>query len=85
MKKISLKKYKKLSSRYRYLQKKYKADKDPCQTTAYTDAYQVLECRNKLNKKTLTSGCAQGTSFGDILENFEEVTLPETKVKTSWL
>ena len=39
----------------------------------------------KLSKKVKTSGCAQGTSFGDILANFEEVTLPETKVKTSWL
>lgn len=39
----------------------------------------------KLSKKVKTSGCAQGTSFGDILENFEEVKLPETKVKTSWL
>ena len=26
----------------------------------------------KLKKKTLTSGCAQGTVFGDIMENFEK-------------
>ena len=30
----------------------------------------------KLQKKTLTSGCAQGTAFGDIMESFEEIKLP---------
>ena len=39
----------------------------------------------KLSKKIRTSGCAQGTSFGDIMENFDCIKLPETKVKTSWL
>ena len=40
----------------------------------------------KLKKKTLTSGCAQGTVFGDVLEKFEDVKLPTNAlVKTSWL
>ena len=40
----------------------------------------------KLRKKTLTSGCAQGTAFGDLMEDFEEVRLPEAAViRTSWL
>ena len=40
----------------------------------------------KLKKKTLTSGCAQGTVFGDLMEKFEEVRLPEDAIlKTSWL
>ena len=30
----------------------------------------------KLKKKTLTSGCAQGTAFGDLMENFDDVELP---------
>jgi len=29
----------------------------------------------KLKKKTLTSGCAQGTVFGDVMESIENVTL----------
>ena len=29
----------------------------------------------KLRKKTLTSGCAQGTVFGDLMERFEEIEL----------
>ena len=30
---------------------------------------------DKLRKKTLTSGCAQGTVFGDLMEKFDEVRL----------
>ena len=39
-----------------------------------------------LRKKTLTSGCAQGTVFGDLMERFETIRLaPEATLKTSWL
>jgi FdhD protein len=41
---------------------------------------------DKLKKKTLTSGCAQGTVFGDLMEKFEEVRLDSNAVlHTSWL
>ncbi len=41
---------------------------------------------DKLKKKTLTSGCAQGTAFGDLMERFDTVQLPRDAVlKTSWL
>jgi FdhD protein len=40
----------------------------------------------KLQKKIRTSGCAQGTIFGDIMESFKSVKLPADAVlKTSWL
>ena len=40
----------------------------------------------KLRKKTLTSGCAQGTVFGDLMEHIEGIELPKNAVvKTSWL
>ena len=43
-------------------------------------------CAEKLKKKTLTSGCAQGTAFGDLLERFETITLdPDAILRTSWL
>ncbi|MFY7781772.1 MAG: formate dehydrogenase accessory sulfurtransferase FdhD [Tagaea sp.] len=46
----------------------------------------VTDYEEKLKKKTLTSGCAQGTAFGDLMERFETVTLPtDAKLKTSWL
>jgi len=41
---------------------------------------------DKLRKKTLTSGCAQGTVFGDVMEKFETITLSEdAEIRTSWL
>jgi FdhD protein len=41
---------------------------------------------DKLRKKTQTSGCAQGTVFGDLMEEFDQVRLdPDVRVKTSWL
>ena len=41
---------------------------------------------NKLQKKTQTSGCAQGTVFGDVMESFETIRLaPEAIIRTSWL
>lgn len=40
----------------------------------------------KLKKKVRTSGCAQGTTFGDLMEHFDEVDLPkDVIIKTSWL
>ena len=41
---------------------------------------------DKLKKKTLTSGCAQGTVFGDVMEKFVDAVLPKgTIIKASWL
>ena len=40
----------------------------------------------KLRKKTLTSGCAQGTAFGDVMEKFATRNLdPAARLKTSWI
>ncbi len=39
----------------------------------------------KLKKKVQTSGCAQGTVFGDLMEALETITLPKTELRTSWL
>jgi FdhD protein len=39
----------------------------------------------KLRKKVQTSGCAQGTVFGDLMEALENVTLPAAELRTSWL
>jgi FdhD protein len=39
----------------------------------------------KLRKKVQTSGCAQGTVFGDLMEALETVTLPAAELRTSWL
>ncbi|MCT4557530.1 MAG: formate dehydrogenase accessory sulfurtransferase FdhD [Pelagimonas sp.] len=39
----------------------------------------------KTQKKTRTSGCAVGTVFGDMMEGLDQVDLPATRVRTSWL
>ena len=39
----------------------------------------------KLKKRTLTSGCAQGTAFGDLMEALDEIKLPVASLHTSWL
>jgi FdhD protein len=39
----------------------------------------------KLKKKVQTSGCAQGTVFGDLMEALENVSLPKCELRTSWL
>jgi FdhD protein len=59
----------------------------------YDDDLQVVVVRTergtnfeqKLKKKTLTSGCAQGTAFGDLMEAVEDVALPQAELRTSWL
>ena len=41
---------------------------------------------DKLRKKTQTSGCAQGTVFGDLMEEFDRIELDKAaRLKTSWL
>jgi FdhD protein len=41
---------------------------------------------DKLKRKIQTSGCAQGTVFGDLMEEFDRVTLNRhARIKTSWL
>ena len=47
---------------------------------------QETDFEDKLRKKTLTSGCAQGTVFGDLMEKFEDIHLPvDAEIRTSWL
>ena len=45
----------------------------------------ATDYEQKLKKKVQTSGCAQGTVFGDLMEALENVTLPKTEFRTSWL
>lgn len=45
----------------------------------------ATDYEQKLKKKVQTSGCAQGTIFGDLMEALEGVTLPRTELRTSWL
>ncbi|MEO1223120.1 MAG: formate dehydrogenase accessory sulfurtransferase FdhD [Pseudomonadota bacterium] len=69
-------------------------DDDEILGVEYDDDIEVVVVRTarqtdfeeKLRKKTTTSGCAQGTVFGDIMESFDETVLPaDARLQTSWI
>jgi FdhD protein len=61
-------------------------DFDPEIDTVVVRTRTATNFEEKLKKKTLTSGCAQGTVFGDLMEKFDEIDLPKDAVlRTSWL
>jgi len=39
----------------------------------------------KMKKKVQTSGCGQGTVFGDLMDVIENAKLPKSELRTSWL
>ena len=46
----------------------------------------TTDYEDKLAKKVLTSGCAQGTLFGDVMEKFDSIVLdPAARLRTSWM
>ncbi|MBV8747069.1 MAG: formate dehydrogenase accessory sulfurtransferase FdhD [Xanthobacteraceae bacterium] len=45
----------------------------------------ATDYEQKLKKKVQTSGCAQGTVFGDLMDVIEHARLPDTELRTSWL
>src|SRR5215470_5024262 len=45
----------------------------------------VTDYEQKLKKKVQTSGCAQGTVFGDLMDVIEQARLPDVELRTSWL
>ncbi|SDU04938.1 formate dehydrogenase accessory sulfurtransferase FdhD [Stappia sp. ES.058] len=46
----------------------------------------ATDYEEKMKKKVRTSGCAQGTVFGDVMDRFDEIELdPEARIHTSWL
>jgi len=66
---------------------------DEIEKVEYDDDLEVVIVRTarktnyeeKMRKKTRTSGCAVGTVFGDMMEGLEGITLPASRVHTSWL
>jgi FdhD protein len=59
---------------------------DPEIDTVVVRTRRQTDFEAKLKRKTLTSGCAQGTVFGDLMEKFDDIKLPADAIlKTSWL
>jgi FdhD protein len=46
----------------------------------------ATDYEEKMQKRVRTSGCAQGTVFGDMMAGFDDVALsPQAELRTSWL
>lgn len=67
---------------------------NPITTVDYDEDLEVVVVRTekptdfeeKLKKKIRTSGCAQGTVFGDLMDEFDDISLaPTSTIKTSWM
>jgi FdhD protein len=59
---------------------------DPELETVVVRTSQPTDFEEKLKKKVRTSGCAQGTVFGDLMEVIDGVKLSQTaRLRTSWL
>ena len=52
-------------------------------SVAVTTHQSVENIEKKLNKRTITTGCGQGTVFGELMDNIEKICLPETHIKQS--
>jgi FdhD protein len=60
-------------------------DHDEDLAVAVVRTERETDYEDRLQKRTQTSGCAQGTAFGDLMELIEGVTLPAATLRTSWL
>ena len=59
---------------------------DPDIDTVVVRTRRQTDFEAKLKKKVQTSGCAQGTVFGDLMEEFDAIRLDaNARIKTSWL
>ena len=61
-------------------------DYDPDIATIVVRTRRQTDYEEKMRRKVHTSGCAQGTVFGDVMEEFEKIRLSDSAVLyTSWL
>jgi len=60
-------------------------DYDEDLAVAVVRTERATDYEKKLKKKVQTSGCAQGTVFGDLMEVIEHAALPKAELRTSWL
>jgi len=52
-------------------------------SVAVTTHRAVENIEEKLNRRTITTGCGQGTVFGALMDNIEKISLPATHIKQS--
>ena len=60
-------------------------DYDEDLAVAVVRTERATDYEQKMKKKVQTSGCAQGTVFGDLMEVIDNAKLPRAEFRTSWL
>ncbi len=53
------------------------------ESVAITTHQQIADLDDKLSRKTVTTGCGQGTMFGDLMENIDKIQLQQPHLKQS--
>ncbi len=52
-------------------------------TAAIQTREEIVDIEKKLERKTVTTGCGQGTVFGDLMDDLEKIKLPEVQLRQS--
>ena len=55
------------------------------ESVAVTTSQPVENIEQKLNKRTITTGCGQGTVFGALMDEIEQIHMPEVQIKQSMI
>lgn len=53
------------------------------ESVAVTTSHPLENIDQKLNKRTITTGCGQGTVFGALMDDIEKIKLPEAQIRQS--
>lgn len=54
-------------------------------SVAVTTQKSIVGLDEKLSKKTVTTGCGQGTVYGDMMEGLNKIRLPKVAIKQSFI
>lgn len=54
-------------------------------SVAVTTHHSIEDMDKKLNKRTITTGCGQGTVFGSLMDSIDKISLPEITIKQSMI
>jgi len=52
-------------------------------SVAITTHYEIADLERRLGRKTITTGCGQGTVFGDLMEDLDNIDLPPVQLRQS--
>ncbi len=53
------------------------------ESVAITTHQSIADLDKKLSKKTVTTGCGQGTVYGDMMDGLNDIQIPEINIKQS--